>query len=109
MLEIKNNGYNNFELALASMTVSSKTHVGNGKSMKQLINILKNGGNAKLKMKVSSTAIVIPNALGKTGTALTVSGISDASGTATVYTGEFEMGTGANADKLYLTIHSDTV
>lgn len=109
MLEIKNNGYNNFELSLGAMTASSKTHVGDGNSMKQLINILKNGGNAKVKMSVSSTAIEIPNALGKTGTALTISGISDASGTATVYTGEFEMGTGDNKNKLYLTIHSDTV
>jgi hypothetical protein len=108
MLEITNNGYNNFDLAV-SVTVSVSTVVGNGKTIKQLINILKNGGNAKLKAKVSNTQIELPNALGKTGNVLTLAGISDASGTATLYTGEFSMGTGANKDKLYLIMHSDTV
>ena len=109
MLEIKNNGYNNFELSLGAITVSTSKVVGDINTLKKCIEILKNGGNAKLKMSVSSTAIEIPNALGKTGDTLTISGISDASGTATVYTGEFEMGTGDNKNKLYLTIHSDTV
>lgn len=108
MLEIKTTGYNNFNLAV-SLTASSKTEVGTGKTLKQLINILKSGGNVKFNGKVDSTKVEIPNALGMNGTDLVLAGITDASGTATVYTGEFEMGTGANKDKLYLTIHTDTV
>lgn len=108
MLEIKTTGYNNFNLAV-SLTASSKTEVGTGKTLKQLISILKSGGNVKFNGKVDSTKVEIPNALGMNGTDLVLAGVTDASGTATVYTGEFEMGTGANKDKLYLTVHTDTV
>lgn len=108
MLEIKTTGYNNFNLAV-SLTVSSKTEVGTGKTLKQLISILKSGGNVKFNGTVGGTKVEIPNVLGMNGTDLVLAGITDESGTATVYTGEFEMGTGANKDKLYLTVHADTV
>lgn len=108
MLTITNNGYNNFNLAV-SLPVSTSTVVGSGKTLKELLNILKSGGNAKLSATVGETKVEIPNALGMNGDDLVLAGVTDASGTATVYTGEFEMGTGANKDKLYLTMHTDTV
>lgn len=109
MLKIENKGYNNFKLSVSELTVSSATVVGDQKTLKQLIAILKNGGKADFETSVSSSKIVLPSALGQTGDLLTLSGICDASGTQTVYTGEFAMGTGADKDKLKLTLHSDTV
>ena len=105
MIEIVNNGYNNFNVKVA-VSLSTKTQVGTDKTLKQLLNILKNGGNAKIVGTFDSDTVEIPNALGKNGDALVLAGISDASGTAVTYTGEFEMGTGANKEKLYLTVHS---
>ena len=109
MLKIVNKGYNNFKLSVSEMTVSEATVVGNQKTLKELIAILKNGGKADFETSISSSKIVLPSALGQTGDNLTLSGICDASGTQTVYTGEFAMGSGGDKDKLKLTLHSDTI
>ena len=108
MLKIENKGYNGFKLTVSEMTVSTAKVVGNTKTLNELIRILEHG-NADFETTISNTKILLPNDLGKTGDTLTVAGISDASGTQTVYTGEFAMGTGVNKDKLKLTLHSGTV
>ena len=109
-MEFQNKGYNSYvvDLAVSSITVSEATVVGNGMTLQKCINILKRG-NADFKAKVGSTDVLLPNAFGMVGDDLIVSGIVDESGVQTVYSGEFAMGTGANKDKLYLTMHSDTV
>lgn len=107
-MDIENKGYNGFKLTVSEITVSTAKVVGDAKTLNELIRILEHG-NADFETKVSNTKIILPNALGMTGSKLTVAGISDASGTQTVYSGEFAMGTGADKDKLKLTLHSGTV
>lgn len=109
-MKFTNKGYNQFvvNLDVSSITVSQSTHVGDAKTLKKCIDILKRG-NADFKATVGSTDIVLPNAFGMVEDGLIVSGITDESGTQTVYSGEFAMGTGVNKNKLYLTMHSDTV
>lgn len=109
-MKIENKGYNKYvvDLDISSITVSQATVVGNAKTLAQCISILKRGV-ADFKAKVGDSDILLPNAFGMVDDGLIVSGIVDESGTQTVYSGEFAMGTGVNKNKLYLTMHSDTV
>lgn len=108
-MKFNNKGYNNYQIEIeGAITVSTAKVVGDANTLKKCIEILKRG-NADFKGTVGEVNLVLPTALGLEGDGVVIRGISDASGTQTVYTGELAMGTGVNKNKLLLTMHTGTV
>ena len=108
-MEIKNVGYNNFEIAVSSITVSTSKVVGNGKTLKQMLQILKTGGNVNLKTSIGGNGVNIGGKLGDDNGTLMFGGSGIVGGSNATLTAEFEMGTGANKDKLYMTVYKESL
>lgn len=108
-MKFTNKGYNYYQIEVeGAITVSTAKVVGDANTLKKCIEILKRGG-ADFKGTIGETEVQLPNAFGMNDDVLVVRGISDDAGTQTVYTGEIEMGTGVNKNKLLLTMHTGTI
>lgn len=108
-MDIKNVGYNNFEIAVSSVTVSTSKVVGNGKTLKQMIQLLKTGGNVNLKTSIGGNGVNIGGKLGDDNGTLMFGGSGIVGAANVTLTAKFALGTGANADKLYMTVYKESL